>query len=151
MITDVFWSEQLSPKSGLPISEQLPSSVDVAIVGSGYTGLSCARVLANAGMSVAVLDQNSIGSGASSRNGGMATPGLKQDIFKIKKVYGMKYAQEFWKSSVDAIDLIDAIIKEDKIECDWERNGHCSLAFKQSHFDGFSEYADWLEKEMGHN
>jgi glycine/D-amino acid oxidase-like deaminating enzyme len=150
MKTDVFWTDQFPRPNDLSVANELPSQVDVAIVGSGYTGLNCARVLAKAGRSVVVLDQHSIGWGASSRNGGMATPGLKQDIFKIKKTYGMEYAKEFWKSSVDAINLLELIIREENIDCDWERNGHCSLAYKQSHFNELPEYADWLKMEMGH-
>ena len=80
----------------------------------------------------------------------MATPGLKQDIFKIYKKYGIEYAKEFWKASVDAIDLLENIIQEEKINCDWSRNGHIALACKQSHYDNLPEYANWIQKELGH-
>ena len=128
MKTEVFWSDQFSRSSNLPIVDVFPSNVDVAIVGSGYTGLTAARTLAKAGCLVAVMDQHTIGWGASSRNGGMATPGLKQDIFKIHKKYGLDYACEFWRSSVDAIDLLEQIIIEENIDCDWSRKGHIALA-----------------------
>ena len=150
MKPEVFWTDQFSPDTPLPVSAVLPADVDVALVGSGYTGLTAARVLAKAGSSVAVMDQYEIGWGASSRNGGMATPGLKQDIFKIHKKYGMDYAREFWRSSVDAIDLLEQIIIEENIDCDWSRKGHIALACKQSHYDELPEYAAWIKKEMGH-
>ena len=150
MKTDVFWTDTFQPTEPIRTVGDLPSSVDVAIVGSGYTGLNCARVLAKAGRSVAVIDQHSIGWGASSRNGGMATPGLKQDIFKIKKTYGLDLAREFWKSSVDAIDLLEQIIMEEGIDCHWSRCGHMSLAYKQSHFDDLVDYIEWVDKEFGH-
>jgi len=150
MKPEVFWTDQFSSDTPLPVSTVLPAEVDVAIVGSGYTGLTAARVLAKAGSSVAVMDQYEIGWGASSRNGGMATPGLKQDIFKIHKKYGMDYAREFWRSSVDAIDLLEQIIIEENIDCDWSRKGHIALACKQSHYDKLPEYAAWIKKEMGH-
>ena len=150
MKSEVFWTEQFSPIKSLPVSVDLPSEIAVAIVGSGYTGLAAARVLAKSGYSVVVMDQHTIGWGASSRNGGMATPGLKQDIFKIHKKYGMDYACEFWKSSVDAIDLIEQIIIEEDIDCDWSRKGHIALACKQSHYDELPEYAAWIKREMGH-
>ena len=150
MKPEVFWTDQFSPDTPLPVSAVLPADVDVAIVGSGYTGLTAARVLAKAGSSVAVMDQYEIGWGASSRNGGMATPGLKQDIFKIHKKYGMDYAREFWRSSVDAIDLLEQIIIEENIDCDWSRKGHIALACKQSHYNELPEYAAWIKREMGH-
>ena len=151
MRSEVYWTDQYSPGNGLQVSSGIPDKIDVAIVGSGYTGLAAARVLANANISVAVLDKHTIGWGASSRNGGMATPGLKQDIYKIYKKYGIELAREFWKASVDAIDLLENIIEEDQIECDWSRNGHIALACKQSHYNKFPEYSDWIKRELGHD
>ena len=92
MKSDVYWTDQDSPETKTKATSNLPEKTDVAIIGSGYTGLAAARVLAKSGKSVVVIDQHTIGWGASSRNGGMATPGLKQDIFKIYKKYGMDYA-----------------------------------------------------------
>ena len=144
------WTDQLSRPNNI-INSDIPSAeTDIAIVGSGYTGLCAARILKKNGASVTVLDRTTIGWGASSRNGGMATPGLKQGIQKIHKIYGKKLAHEFWKISVDAIDLIDEIVTEHSIDCDWERNGHASLATKPSHAPRLKEYGSWLEKEFGH-
>ena len=145
------WINQFSKPDSLITSKSPNTETDVAIVGSGYTGICAARVLKKNGASVTVLDRNTIGWGASSRNGGMATPGLKQGIQKIYKMYGSELAHEFWNSSVDAIDLIDAIVNEHSIDCDWERNGHASLATKPSHAPRLKEYGSWLEKEFGHS
>ena len=144
------WTDQFSRPNNIITSDSPRAETDIAIVGSGYTGLCAARILIKNGASVTVLDRNTIGWGASSRNGGMATPGLKQGIQKIHKIYGEKLAHEFWKISVDAIDLIDEIVNEHSIDCDWERNGHASLATKPSHAPRLKEYGSWLEKEFGH-
>ena len=144
------WTDQFSRPNNIITSDSPSAETDIAIVGSGYTGLCAARILKKNGASVTVLDRNTIGWGASSRNGGMATPGLKQGIQKIHKIYGEKLAHEFWKISVDAIDLIDEIVTEHSIDCDWERNGHVSLATKPSHAPRLKEYGSWLEKEFGH-
>ena len=150
MRTECFWTEEFPRPADPAVVTELPGQVDVAIVGSGYTGLNAARVLAYAGHSVAVFDSQIIGWGGSSRNGGMATPGLKQDIMAIHKKYGEEYAREFWKASVDAIDLLENVIVEEDINCDWYRSGHVSLAYKQSHFDGLVKYGEWIEKQFGH-
>ncbi len=101
------WTEQVPRPDDLPVASELPTQVDVAIVGSGYTGLNAARVLVKSGAAVAVLERHTIGWGASSRNGGMATPGIKQSIQTIFKWYGPEKGHQFWQASLDAIDLLD--------------------------------------------
>jgi len=61
----------------------LPESADVAIIGAGFTGLSAALSLAKRGVRVVVLESETIGWGASSRNGGMVLTGLKLGVNKL--------------------------------------------------------------------
>ncbi len=150
MLKTPLWTEQFPKPNNLVTSDNPSSDTDIAIIGSGYTGLCAARILRKNGASVTVFERNTIGWGASSRNGGMATPGLKQGIQKIYKMYGSKLAHEFWKASVDAIDLIEEIVDEHSIDCDWQRNGHASLATKPSHAPRLKQYGSWLEKKFGH-
>ena len=150
MLKTPLWTDQFPRPNNLATSHNPSSDTDIAIIGSGYTGLCAARILRKNGASVTVFERNTIGWGASSRNGGMATPGLKQGIQKIYKMYGSKLAHEFWKASVDAIDLIEEIVDEHSIDCDWQRNGHASLATKPSHAPRLKQYGSWLEKKFGH-
>src|SRR5580765_5395746 len=62
----------------------LPASVDVAVIGAGFTGLSAARTLAKGGARVAVLEAENLGWGASCRNGGMVLSGLRLRIVEKK-------------------------------------------------------------------
>ena len=150
MKTINFWTDAYPRPDDLPVTTAVPESVDVAIVGSGYTGLNAARVLADSGATVAVLERHTIGWGASSRNGGMATPGIKQSLKVIWKKYGREYAHKFWQASLDAIDRIDQVVTEDNIDCDWQRNGHIALAYKASHFEYYRDLQKWLRDEFGH-
>ena len=150
MLKTPLWTDQFPRPNNLATSHNPSSDTDIAIIGSGYTGLCAARILRKNGASVTIFDRNTVGWGASSRNGGMATPGLKQGIQKIYKMYGSKLAHEFWKASVDAIDLIEEIVDEHSIDCDWQRNGHASLATKPSHAPRLKQYSSWLEKKFGH-
>jgi len=145
-----FWTTQSPRPTDLPIADELPSQVDVAIVGSGYTGLNVARIVAKSGAKTAVFEQNHIGWGASSRNGGMATPGIKQKTKVMMKWYGKEKGLELWQTSLDAIDLIDTLVKEEQIECDWKRVGHVALIVKPSHLEGLRQSQAWMKQHLGH-
>src|SRR5919109_2518421 len=84
----------------------LPEKVDVAIIGGGYTGLSAARTLAKHGARAAVLEANTIGWGASSRNGGMVLTGLKLGMQTVMKRYGRDIAKRLFQYSLEAIDTV---------------------------------------------
>ena len=116
MKTTPFWTEEYPRPADLPVSE-LPDRVDVAIVGSGYTGLHAALALRKAGATVAVLEQETIGWGASSRNGGMATTGLKEDMSVVFKRYGAELGRQFWAWALAAIDHVAATVAEEQIDC----------------------------------
>jgi gamma-glutamylputrescine oxidase len=75
MKTVPYWTDQNPRPQDIQLSE-LPDNVDVAVVDRGYTGLNSAIALAKSGASVTVLDQASIGWGASSRNAGFFATGL---------------------------------------------------------------------------
>ncbi|HSF18082.1 MAG TPA: FAD-binding oxidoreductase [Vicinamibacteria bacterium] len=145
-----FWRTDYPRPNDLPVASELPERVDVAVVGSGYTGLNAARVLGRSGASVSVLERETIGWGASSRNGGMATTGLKRSTQAIFETYGSKRGHEFWRASLQAIDLLEEIVRSESIDCDWRRTGHICLAYKPSHFEGMRKSVGWFRDELGH-
>ena len=74
------WWDETCDAPEWPVFDTGPA-VDVAIVGAGFTGLSAALHLAEAGVSVAVLDAETPGWGASGRNGGFCClGGAKLDL-----------------------------------------------------------------------
>jgi glycine/D-amino acid oxidase-like deaminating enzyme len=128
----------------------LPKKVDVAIMGGGYTGLSAARTLAKQGVNIAVLEANTIGWGASSRNGGMVLTGLKLGMQTVMKKYGRDIAKRLFQCSLESIDTVEKIVKEEKIDCGFRRYGHLLTANKPKHFEGLKEEVEFMEKEFNH-
>jgi glycine/D-amino acid oxidase-like deaminating enzyme len=80
----VYWHETVEMPAGDQLNA-LPAKVDLAVIGGGIPGLSAALHIARHGVSVAVLESETIGWGASSRNGGMALTGLKPDAAVVEK------------------------------------------------------------------
>jgi glycine/D-amino acid oxidase-like deaminating enzyme len=128
----------------------LPESADVAIIGAGFTGLSTALSLAKRGAKVVVLESETIGWGASSRNGGMVLTGLKLGVNQLISRYGRELAQQMYAASLETIDAVERIIKEENIACDFARTGHLEVACKPAHFDDYSRQAEVIAREFNH-
>ena len=131
-------------------SQSLPESVDVAIIGAGFTGLSAARALAKCGATVAVLESETIGWGASSRNGGMVLTGLKLGVNKLVSMYGHERTQQMYAASLASIDCVEQIVREENIACDFARCGHLEVACKQKHFDDYARQAGVIARGFNH-
>jgi glycine/D-amino acid oxidase-like deaminating enzyme len=128
----------------------LPTRVDVAVIGAGFTGLSAARTLAKRGARVAVLESETIGWGASSRNGGMVLTGMKLSVNKLISKYGRELTRRMYATSLETIDCVEQMIREEAIECDFFRCGHLEVACKQKHFDDYARQAEVIAREFNH-
>jgi glycine/D-amino acid oxidase-like deaminating enzyme len=133
-----------------PEALPLPESVDVAVIGAGFTGLSAARTLAKRGAKVAVLESETIGWGASSRNGGMVLTGMKLGVNQLISMYGRELTQRMYAASLATIDCVEQIVREEGIECDFARSGHLEVACKQKHFDDYARQAEVIAREFNH-
>jgi len=129
---------------------ELPESVDVAVIGAGFTGLSAARTLATGGSRVVVLEAESVGWGASCRNGGMVLSGLKLGTPTLMKRYGREATQRMYSASLESIDCVEEMVREEGIACDFSRNGHLEVACKPKHFEEFRRGVETIEREFGH-
>ena len=144
-----YWLDTVAdPATGTPGA--LPEKIDVAIVGGGFCGLSAARALAKRGVRVALLEAETLGWGASSRNGGMVLPGLKLPVPTLIKRYGRELVQRMYAASLESIDLVEKIVKEEGIDCSFSRCGHLEVACKQAHFDDYAAAAARTQSEFQH-
>lgn len=144
-----YWTENTPQPSGLTVSN-LPPKADVAIIGSGYTGLNAAIELKKSGADVVVLDQGTIGWGGSSRNGGLFSPDLAPGMLTIEKRYGTELAKYFWQWTLDACDYVERIVSNEGMPCDFDRSGQVYLAYRPNHLSEAKTYTEYLAEKFGH-
>src|SRR4029077_7652458 len=126
-----YWSTTVD-SSPVSAPSELPDSVDVAVVGAGFCGLSAARTLAKRGVKVAVFEAETFGWGASSRNGGMVLTGMKLPVPTLIKRYGRDVVRKMYAASLETIDCVEQIVREENIDCNFSRCGHLEVACKQT-------------------
>jgi glycine/D-amino acid oxidase-like deaminating enzyme len=142
-----YWLDTVTPFAA---SDALPEAAEVAIVGGGFTGLSAARALAKRGVQVVVIEAETFGWGASSRNGGMVLTGMKLPVPTLISRYGRETVRKMYEASIASIDCVEEIVRSEGIECDFSRCGHLEVACKQAHFDAYAESAERVRREFGH-
>lgn len=149
MKTACLWTEQALPPPGLG-ADPLPEKADVAIIGGGYTGLWAARELARLGARPVVLEAQAIGWGASSRNGGKALVGLKPGPQALFRRFGPRLGRDLWQASVDGIARVEALVRDEQIDCDFARCGSFFAASKPAHYEAMCRETDWMGRELGY-
>ncbi|MDG1438053.1 MAG: FAD-binding oxidoreductase [Emcibacteraceae bacterium] len=117
-----FWHSNVDmPSFSLP---SVAKSVDVIIIGAGFTGLATALHLLRGGKSVALFDAMKIGHGASGKNGGMVGPSLhKLGLSGLTSQYGKEKALKILQEGMTAISYFQEFIKQEQIDCDLKMTG----------------------------
>lgn len=148
MLERCLWSET-SPPTRLPASP-LPSTTDVAIIGGGYTGLAAARELARRRVDVTLLERYHLGWGASGRNGGFVLQGYKPEMEELARMVGAVRARSMFQLTLDAMQLLERLISDEGIECDFSHCGALTLAAKPGHMPGLEQSGRFLREELGY-
>ncbi len=92
-------------------------ATDICIVGGGYTGLSAALHLAEAGAQPVLVEAQTVGYGASGRNGGQIHTGLRQDQADLERWLGPQHAADLWALTEDSKALVHALVERHAIAC----------------------------------
>ena len=145
--TQPFWWDA-APRPTLP-EASLPARADVAVVGSGYTGLSAALTLAHAGRSVVVLEKSEAGFGASTRNAGFVGRTFKHSFPELAATKGTDHAIAVFRELQAAFDYVVTLIETEKIDCDFRRCGRLIVANAPRHYDQIAAMLALKQKHLG--
>src|SRR5665213_1943429 len=117
------------------------TTADVCIVGAGIAGLTAAYLLQKQGKPVVVIDAWGFAAGETSRTTAHLTAVLDNRYFRLQELFGTDNARLIAESHMAAINRIEAIVKQEKIDCDFERLDGYLIA-------SAPEHRDHLEKEI---
>jgi len=123
---------------------------DVAIIGGGFTGISAALHLAEAGVSVAVLESRFVGWGASGRNGGFCCLGGGMlDNAALEKAFGRAGRNDWRKAEMDAIHLVESLLQRFDIDVDRHSNGETQFAHRPRDFEEMKQQLAYYSDSYG--
>ncbi len=144
-----YWLDTAPPPPS-PAEPSLPSHTDVAVIGGGYTGVSAARTLARHGIDVTVLEAQTLGWGASTRNGGFVLPGFKVGADELLKQHGAVRARALFAASLGAVRFLEDLVASEAIECEYLRCGYVALAWKPGHYAALERSAALLSRTFAY-
>lgn len=129
-------------------AEPAHDNYDVIVVGGGFTGLAAALACAERGRSVALVEAQTIGFGASGRNGGQLIPGLRWSMREIATEFGRERAQAIFDLAYGAVARVNHRVARHDIKCDLKR-GHLEAAYRPRHFAAMQRDSDFLATNYG--
>ncbi|HUS53303.1 MAG TPA: FAD-dependent oxidoreductase [Thermohalobaculum sp.] len=142
--TPYWWDD--APAPVLPAGEPA-RVVDVAIVGSGYTGLNAALETARAGRSTLVVDAEQAGWGCSTRNGGQISTSVKPMAEDLASRYGAERARAIHGEGRTALEWIEELVRREGIECDFQRKGRYHAAHTPDQFTALASRIEAQRRE----
>ena len=127
------------------------AEVDIAIIGGGYTGLSCAYHLAHDhGIRAVVLEANRAGWGCSGRNGGSVRPSIgKMPYQRIIRKWGLETARRIYGEAAKALATTRDLIAKSPVDCQLIEGGVLKVAHRPGRFRALESEARLLEEAFG--
>jgi glycine/D-amino acid oxidase-like deaminating enzyme len=148
---DPYWwiAARPSAEGSMPV----PDQTDVAIVGSGYTGLNAAIELADRGFKVTVLEAREFGYGASSRSGGHVSSGLNlgkaasaSKPSPLIEALGRDRYNGLLDEAAQSMERVETVVKRENIQCHYVRCGRFVAAHSTSHFRALAQKVEDLNR-----
>ena len=117
--TTSVWMATVSTASESALAED--ARADVCVVGAGIAGMTTAYLLAREGKSVIVIDDGPVGGGMTGRTTAHLVNALDDRYFELERLHGERGARLAAESHTAAIERVETIVTEEKIDCDFER------------------------------
>ena len=143
--TDSYYAATVNAATDYP-PLQGEQKADVCVVGAGFTGIATALTLAERGYSVAVLEANRVGWGASGRNGGQLIHGINGQE-KIRRKHGEGVADLLWELTWRGHEIIHERVEKYAIDCDL-KSGFVEVAVKPRQLATIEETAEELQRRQ---
>ncbi len=144
-----YYAATAAPLEPLPALKGMRRA-DVCVVGGGYTGLSAALHLAQAGFDVVLLEAHRMGFGASGRNGGQVGSGQRQDQTWIERAVGREQAHRLWDFAEESKNLVRDLIKLHDMPVTFHP-GVAHACWSASEVDHARDYAEKLHRDYGYD
>ena len=117
----------------------VPPAVDVAVVGSGYTGLHAALQTARGGRRTIVFDAEDAGWGCSTRNGGQISTSIKPSYELLARRHGPQRAFDILKEGHRSLEFINAFVADEAIDCDMRVVGRFHAAHNATQYEALAQ------------
>lgn len=141
-----YWWEAAEPETNL---DPLPEKVDVVVVGSGYAGMNAATHLARAGRSVVVLDSDRIGSGCSTRSGGMVSSGQKLVVGGAIKGIDPALVTRLIGESNESFEYMKTLVETENLDAGLQLKGRFFGANTASDYETLKRHGALLSEKTG--
>lgn len=151
-----YWADVAGEnKANKPADDgQLEQDIDieVAIIGAGYTGLSCALHLAREhGIKAHVFEANQTAWGCSGRNAGFILKSSGRKTYSaMQKQWGEEVMRGIYGEMCAGVDTVNSLISEG-IDCDQQASGYIKVAHKPSMFKSLQAQAKLQQQMFGYD
>jgi glycine/D-amino acid oxidase-like deaminating enzyme len=143
-----YWWDAARPERHPEVA--LGSHYDVAVVGSGFTGMRAALELARAGRSVVLFDKDAAGSGAARRNAGYLGRVLKHSLTDLMKKHGDAQGLALYRELGEAFTGVIDLIARERIDCHLTRPGRFIAATSIKHYDALATDLEAMRRQLGY-
>ncbi len=146
ILANSLWSD--SSNETVPVECMLSTErVDIAVIGGGYSGVSTALHCADYGLDVCLIEKETIGWGASGRNGGQVIPGLKELPETIFSSFGLEMGKKIVNLAGNAPDYVFKLIRENEIDCGAAQNGWINASWgKRGLMSNENVFRQWVSQ-----